>query len=180
MAVKTHSWVSLWFLVTAPVVAWDIGYCFMRHAPRSMIGGDFALDLEALCAYQNVDLVYASWAALERGGWVHQCQTPMIGFAAATMTLSKTVLYWAQEYYCNYCAVGHKLHQRPDPALDHPQRVSLLGPIRSAPRCPSFASGCGSSSPRVIVWRLGKDIAGQLTLAHNVAVKSASGKKQVN
>lgn len=32
---------------------------------------------------------------------------PLVGFSGALMTLSKTVLYWAQEYYCNYCAVGH-------------------------------------------------------------------------
>lgn len=32
---------------------------------------------------------------------------PLIGFTAASLTLAKTVLYWAQEYYCNYCAVGH-------------------------------------------------------------------------
>ena len=32
---------------------------------------------------------------------------PMIGFGAALMTLSKTILYWAQEYYCGFCAVGH-------------------------------------------------------------------------
>lgn len=32
---------------------------------------------------------------------------PLIGFASAVMTLSKTVLYWAQEYYCNGCSVGH-------------------------------------------------------------------------
>ena len=32
---------------------------------------------------------------------------PLIGFASATMTLSKTALYWAQEYYCGGCAVGH-------------------------------------------------------------------------
>ena len=25
---------------------------------------------------------------------------PLLGFASAVMTLSKTVLYWAQEYYC--------------------------------------------------------------------------------
>ena len=31
----------------------------------------------------------------------------IIGFGAALMTLSKTVLYWIQEYYCGYCAVGH-------------------------------------------------------------------------
>ena len=32
---------------------------------------------------------------------------PMIGFGAALMTLSKTVLYWAQEYYCGFCGIGH-------------------------------------------------------------------------
>ena len=32
---------------------------------------------------------------------------PMIGFGAALMTLSKTVLYWAQEYYCGLCSIGH-------------------------------------------------------------------------
>ena len=32
---------------------------------------------------------------------------PLIGFASAVMTLSKTVLYWMQEYYCGGCAVGH-------------------------------------------------------------------------
>jgi hypothetical protein len=32
---------------------------------------------------------------------------PMIGFGAALMTLSKTLLYLAQEYYCGFCAVGH-------------------------------------------------------------------------
>lgn len=30
MASKTHVWVSLWFLLTAPVIFWDVGYCFMR------------------------------------------------------------------------------------------------------------------------------------------------------
>ena len=32
---------------------------------------------------------------------------PLLGFMSATMTLSKTVLYWLQEYYCGGCAVGH-------------------------------------------------------------------------
>jgi hypothetical protein len=36
---------------------------------------------------------------------------PTIGFAAAVMTLSKTVLYWMQEYYCNGCSVGHNSMQ---------------------------------------------------------------------
>ena len=32
---------------------------------------------------------------------------PLIGLVGATMTLSKTALYCAQEYFCNYCSVGH-------------------------------------------------------------------------
>lgn len=32
---------------------------------------------------------------------------PLLGFTAAAITLSKTLLYWAQEYFCNFCAVGH-------------------------------------------------------------------------
>lgn len=40
----------------------------------------------------------------------HVVGTPVasvVGFASAVMTLSKTVLYWLQEYYCNGCSVGH-------------------------------------------------------------------------
>lgn len=32
---------------------------------------------------------------------------PLIGFTSAALTLAKTILYWAQEYYCGYCSVGH-------------------------------------------------------------------------
>ncbi len=32
---------------------------------------------------------------------------PLVGLSTAVMTLSKTVLYWAQEYYCGGCAIGH-------------------------------------------------------------------------
>jgi len=31
----------------------------------------------------------------------------LIGFSAAVMTLSKTVLYWANEYYSNFSNIGH-------------------------------------------------------------------------
>lgn len=37
-------------------------------------------------------------------GWA---PATLIGFTSASLTLAKTVLYWLQEYYCNYCAVGH-------------------------------------------------------------------------
>lgn len=32
---------------------------------------------------------------------------PLIGLVSAAVTLAKTVLYWAQEYFCSYCAIGH-------------------------------------------------------------------------
>src|SRR6266550_6365320 len=31
---------------------------------------------------------------------------PLIGFTSAVMTVSKTVLYLAQEFYCHFCAPG--------------------------------------------------------------------------
>lgn len=30
MAAKSHLWITLWFVITAPIIAWDVGYCFMR------------------------------------------------------------------------------------------------------------------------------------------------------
>lgn len=41
---------------------------------------------------------------LQRNG---EPTAPLVGFTAAALTLAKTVLYWAQEYYCDYCAIGH-------------------------------------------------------------------------
>lgn len=48
----------------------------------------------------NIAYVYLAHVAEWPGATI-------VGFAAATMTLSKTILYWAQEYYCGYCAIGH-------------------------------------------------------------------------
>lgn len=32
---------------------------------------------------------------------------PLLGFASALMTLSKTALYWLIEYYCGGCSIMH-------------------------------------------------------------------------
>ena len=32
---------------------------------------------------------------------------PLFGFATNLMTLSKTTLYIAQEYFCGFCNIGH-------------------------------------------------------------------------
>ena len=29
--VKTYTWITLWFLLTAPVILWNTAYCFMRY-----------------------------------------------------------------------------------------------------------------------------------------------------
>jgi hypothetical protein len=30
MAPKTYPWITVWFLITAPLMLWDAGYCLMR------------------------------------------------------------------------------------------------------------------------------------------------------
>jgi len=129
MAAKSHLWITLWFAITAPIIAWDVGYCFMR--PRSMVGGDLHWIWEPYAIYQEVDYIYGV-EALKRGDGFTNAQSlmnvietllnlyyvylqhlvgspsaPLVGLSTAVMTLSKTVLYWAQEYYCGGCAIGH-------------------------------------------------------------------------
>lgn len=76
--VKAHTWISLWFLVTTPIILWDVGFCFMRfvvkissallnaggthlgrpcYRPRSFKGGDLHWIWKPYALYQNIDLV---------------------------------------------------------------------------------------------------------------------------
>lgn len=32
---------------------------------------------------------------------------PLVGFMSVVMTLSKVAIYLAQEYFCDYCSIGH-------------------------------------------------------------------------
>lgn len=180
MAVKTHVWISLWFLLTAPVILWDAFYCFMR--PRSMTGGDLHWIWEPYGLYQEVDHVYGV-ESLQRNDGFPNAQSfmniietllnftylyfthvsgatvaPLIGFAAATMTLSKTVLYWAQEFYCGWCATGH-----------NDFKTLLVFWI--------LPNGLWIVFPSLIVYTLGKDIAATLGTAQRRAFKATSGKK---
>jgi len=165
--VKIPTWVLLWFLITTPIIFWDVGYCFMR--PRSFEGGDLHWLWKPYSIYQNVDLVYGV-EAYKRGDGFTLAQTslnvvetlmnmytvylagvvgspsaPLWGFAAATMTLSKTILYWAQEYFCNYCAVGHNT-------------------VTDAIVYWIIPNGFWIVVPALIVNRLGRDIAGALAI----------------
>ncbi|KAF9220377.1 hypothetical protein BS17DRAFT_787695 [Gyrodon lividus] len=200
MAVKTHTWITLWFLLTTPVIFWDVGYCFMR--PRSMVGGDLHWIWKPYEIYQEIDYVYGLKALHENNGFTnaqckltptpHACYThthpsltleallnvvetlmnltyvylahvsswsaaPLVGFAAATMTLSKTVLYWAQEYYCGGCAIGHN-------SLEDLVVYWII------------PNGLWILVPGGIVWQLGRDIAGTLITAERRASKAVSGK----
>lgn len=181
MAVKTHTWVTLWFVLTAPVIFWDVGYCFMR--PRSMLGGDLHWIWKPYEIYQNIDFVYGVKALEENDGFTNAqsflnivetlmnlayvylahvsgwSPAPLIGFAAATMTLSKTVLYWAQEYYCGLCAIGH----------NNLSDIIIYWII---------PNGLWIVVPSLIVMRLGKDLAASLHVAERAATKTASGKQK--
>jgi hypothetical protein len=127
--VKTRGWVSAWFLLTIPIIFWDVGYCFMR--PHSFEGGSWHFLWKPYSIYQNIDLVYGVQHYMDKNGFTNaqsllnvvenflnityiylahispSPSAPLVGILSATMTLSKTVLYWAQEYFCDYCAVGH-------------------------------------------------------------------------
>jgi len=92
----------------------------------------------------------------------------LIGFAGATMTLSKTILYWAQEYYCGYCAVGH--NSLPDLLLYFALPNGFVIPSRYG----SFLSFSKRHRlwiivPFFIVIRLGKDMVENLNLAAKVS-----------
>ncbi|KDR70191.1 hypothetical protein GALMADRAFT_255048 [Galerina marginata CBS 339.88] len=181
MPVKTHKWISLWFILTVPVIAWDVGYCFMR--PRSMKGGDLHWIWKPYALYQEVDYVYGI-PALEAGNGFTNAQSllnvietimnicyvylahvaqwpgaPIIGFGAALMTLSKTVLYWAQEYYCGFCAVGH----------NNWSDLFLLWII---------PNGLWIIVPIFIIAQFGKDLTQALNFADAQSRKIANGKRQ--
>ncbi|TFK34652.1 hypothetical protein BDQ12DRAFT_738062 [Crucibulum laeve] len=175
MPVKTHTWISLWFLITVPVIAWDVGYCFMR--PRSMKGGDLHWLWKPYSIYQEVDYIYGVPALLANDGFTnaqsmlnvmetllnitylylaHIAQWPpatIVGFGAALMTLSKTILYWAQEYYCDYCSIGHNSAWNLFVYWIIPNGLWIVVPI-------------------FIVAQFGKDLVDSLNLAARVSVKA--------
>ena len=96
------------------------------------------------------------------------------------MTLSKTLLYWLQEYYCGWCSIGH----------NNLKDLIVLWVIPNG--CVNACSANGEYTfliaeapcsawiivPSLILLRLGKDIAESLHAAYNAERRAASGKKQ--
>ncbi|KAF5392225.1 hypothetical protein D9757_001590 [Collybiopsis confluens] len=93
-------WISAWFILTAPLMLWDAGYCLMR--PRSMVGGDLHWIWPVYEFYGKVDHVYGIKAFEDGEGFANAA-----GYTGSSMTLAKTVLYVSQEYFCGFCAIGH-------------------------------------------------------------------------
>ncbi|KAF4456390.1 hypothetical protein F53441_1460 [Fusarium austroafricanum] len=76
----------------------------------------------------------------------------MIGFSAAVMTLSKTVLYWANEYYSGFDNIGH----------NSPSDLIILWVI---------PNGAWIVFSAYMTWMFGKDIIDGLTLASGQPIK---------
>ncbi|KAI0708074.1 hypothetical protein C8T65DRAFT_650476 [Cerioporus squamosus] len=175
MANRTYALVSLWFALTVPVIFWDAGYCFFR--PRSMVGGDLHWIWKPYAIYQEVDYVYGL-RAYENGEGFTNAQSalnivenfiniaylylahvagspaaPLVGFTSAVMTLSKTVLYWLQEYYCGGCSVGH-----------NDFKTLLVYWI--------IPNGLWLLVPSYIIWVLGRDITAALRVVDRAAQKT--------
>jgi hypothetical protein len=77
---------------------------------------------------------------------------PLVGFTAAIMTLSKTVLYLAQDYFCGYCSTGHN-------------------DLRTLIIFFAIPNGFWIVFPTLIALRLSKDIATSLSLADAASMK---------
>jgi len=90
----------------------------------------------------------------------HIAQWPpaaIVGFASATMTLAKTALYWLQEYYCGYCAVGHNSFWD----------LIILWVV---------PNGLWLVVPAFVVFQLGRDLVDSLNFAANASSQSESRK----
>ncbi|KJA20558.1 hypothetical protein HYPSUDRAFT_786980 [Hypholoma sublateritium FD-334 SS-4] len=126
MAPKRYTWITVWFLITAPIILWDAGYVLMR--PRSMEGGDLRWFWSGFDMYERIDNVYSVKAYHAKAGFapaaaisnlietslnliylfmVHvsrQNIAPLFGFSGAGMTLTKTTIWILQEHFCGKCS----------------------------------------------------------------------------
>ncbi|KAH9481799.1 hypothetical protein JR316_0006326 [Psilocybe cubensis] len=90
MAPRRYTWISLWFLITAPIILWDASYVLMR--PRSMEGGDLRWFWSGFDMYERIDTVYSVKGYHEKAGFAP---------AAAISNLIETSL---NEYFCGGCS----------------------------------------------------------------------------
>ncbi|KLO07547.1 hypothetical protein SCHPADRAFT_644589 [Schizopora paradoxa] len=130
MAKSRRTWISLWFVLSAAVMALDCSYLLIR--PLSLPGGSLDWLYEPVYGiYSKVDISYGR-EAFERGDGFPNAQAflsvieailglyyvylqnivgstsaPIFAFMVSAMTLSKTVLFFSHEYFCDWCTTGH-------------------------------------------------------------------------
>jgi len=126
---KSNRVITWWMIVSSVVVIWDASFCLMR--PRSFPGGDLHWLWKPYAKYIEVDYVYGIKAYENKDGFtnaqsvmnlvesalnflyvyyanvVDHPAAPLFGIIGTSCTLSKTILYWLQEYYSGYSKVGH-------------------------------------------------------------------------
>ncbi|KAI0297980.1 hypothetical protein BC826DRAFT_907377 [Russula brevipes] len=188
MAPNTYKWVSAWFLLSAPVVIWDAFYCLMRPRsmvggdlhwiwqPYSIYQEvDWIYGIKALREHNGFTnaqckflLHHAVINLIETALNVlylylaHVARYPaasVVGFGSVVMTLSKTVLYWLQEYYCNLCNIGHN-------------DLKTLFVFWVIP------DGLWIVVPALVTYKLGKDLISSIDVAARESEKRGSGKLQ--
>jgi len=126
-----------WLFISLPLVCWDIGYTQNRpwsmeggalywplYVPYKLYGqidyvyGWPSLDAKrGFCAAQGfmnmvetAMYIWYLWTMKKnnwRAGGKDGAKAVVVGFSAAVMTLSKTVLYWANEYFESFANIGH-------------------------------------------------------------------------
>ncbi|KAG2174397.1 hypothetical protein INT43_004420 [Umbelopsis isabellina] len=164
---KPAKWIILWFTVSSLLVLWDVGYCLMR--PHSMFNGKYNWLWRPYNLYAKVDHFYGPEAIAANDGftaaqsWLNLIETiinltyvkmatdkqtnlgvaNLVGFSAAVMTLSKTVLYWLNDACSGWSHTRH----------NDLQSLILLWVI---------PNGAWIVFPAFIVLALGKDLKSRL------------------
>ncbi|KAG6861172.1 hypothetical protein C0995_002979 [Termitomyces sp. Mi166 len=113
--------------------------------------------LNAIETVLNIVYLYLAYVA----AWP---PASLVALVSASMTLSKTILYWAQEYYCGFCSIGHN--------TTYDLIVYWIIP-----------NGCGVTMdlrlwivvPAFIIVRIGKDLVQSL----NYAAKASANAKLI-
>ncbi|KAF9525401.1 hypothetical protein CPB83DRAFT_548281 [Crepidotus variabilis] len=127
---KTYTWISLWFLLSHTIDAWDIAYILLR--PHSLPGSQYRWiwkpydDLEIIDKNYDVQRFYegkstglAAKAVLSiaevlsaviylyKAHVSKSSSAPLYGYTSALATILKCALWTLEEVYCGWCTVGH-------------------------------------------------------------------------
>ncbi|ORY58332.1 hypothetical protein BCR35DRAFT_309449 [Leucosporidium creatinivorum] len=124
---RSPTWIRAWFILSAIVVMWDVGYCLAR--PHSFQGGKWHWIWWPYSLYERTDVIYSpEYYATGAGFTSAQAYLNIVetgvnllyvflagrkspvailaGFIGVLFTFWKTVLYWLQDQQCGWCYTG--------------------------------------------------------------------------